>query len=87
MAATKAQITEWLTDALLGGARWVVIKCDTLDSEYPLGACCYPVVLNRAEEVHKVVGNSDATQEVYDLTLPIEEQLAESRAWHLPKEE
>lgn len=81
MAASAEDIREWIAEAEEGGARWLVIKCDDFDREQ----CCYPVPLNRAEDVKRTMKNSDRTMEVYDLTLPIEPQLSERRAWHPPE--
>lgn len=85
MAATLAEITEWLEEAQEGGARWLVIKCDDFDHTGPESNCCYPVPLNRADDVKRTMKNSDRTMEVYDLALPTEPQLSEARAWHPPE--
>lgn len=84
MAASKQDIRGWLNESLDGGARWVVIKCDDFSDRGPGSDCCYPVPLNRASDVVKVMGNGDRTREVYDLALSINDQLAEPRAWHPP---
>lgn len=81
MAASAADIRRWIAEAEEGGARWLVVKCDGFDREQ----CCYPVPLNRAEDVHRTMKNGDRTMEVYDLALPIEPQLSEARAWHPPE--
>jgi len=85
MAASQADIREWIAEAQDGGARWLVIKCDDFDNLGPESDCCYPVPLNQAENVKRTMENSDRTMEVYDLALPIEPQLSEVRAWHPPE--
>lgn len=86
MPATRHDIASWFMEAQDGGARWLVIKCDEFDYRgAPSDKCCYPVALNRAEEVWKTIENGDRTMEVYDLSLPIEEQFAQGRAWNPPE--
>jgi hypothetical protein len=78
MAATREDIRRWLLHAADGGARWVVIKRDGFDNSN------YPVALTRSGEVFKAM-KGDPTEEVYDLSLSIELQLAEERSWHPPE--
>lgn len=85
MAASAADIRGWLADAEMGGARWLVIKCDDFENQGPESHCCYPVPLNRADDVKRTMENGDVTREVYDLALPTEPQLSEARAWHPPE--
>lgn len=86
MPASREDILRWLGTAGQEGARWVVIKCDAFDFHgSPGDRCCYPVAHTDPQEVHKTMGNSDRTMEVYDLELSVESQMAERRAWHPPE--
>jgi hypothetical protein len=86
MPATRHDIAGWCQEAQDGGARWLVIKCDQFDYRgAPDDKCCYPVALTRADEVWKVIENGDRTMEVYDLSLSLESQMGENRAWHPPE--
>jgi hypothetical protein len=86
MPASAATIRTWLEEAERGGARWVVIKCDSFDYKGDASdSCCYPVALTRSSEVHKVMANGDRTMEVYDLSLGIDKQMKETKAWHPPE--
>lgn len=77
-ATSKDDIRRWLLHAADGGARWVLIKRDWFDGSD------YPVPLIRSDEVRKAMAG-DRTVEVYDLSLSIELQLDEERAWHPPE--
>lgn len=88
MPVSRHDIMGWLQEAQDGGARWLVVKCDWFDYRGdPSDKCCYPVALTRADEVWKTIENGDRTMEVYDLSLKVEEQMAEGRAWHPPGKE
>lgn len=75
------RIRGWLNESVEGGARWVIIVRDDFDG------VTYPLPITRAAEVQTAidaVSDLEEALEVYDLALPIEPQLAESRAWHPP---
>lgn len=87
MPASRSDITGWLADGVERGSRWMVVKCDTFD--YRGGAhdnCCYPVYCATVGDVKEALGNADRTMEIYDLTVSIDGQMAEFRAWHPPQE-
>jgi len=78
---TKEEIRRWLVEGLDEKATHVVIVCDTFDHSD------YPVYVSSAEDVRTVFDRYDGpnmqrVMEVYALHLPIEPQLAETRAFH-----
>lgn len=81
MATTKTMILEWLDQAPKGTTH-VIIATDTFDWED------YPVYVAKDMDVKAEVSRYSTNpmskvMEVYDLRLPLEEQLKERRAWHL----
>lgn len=82
MAASKGMIREWLRRGKESGATHVIIVCDTWDYED------YPSYVNPGESVQEklvTISRTDMQRvmEVYNLSMDIESQLAESIAWHL----
>jgi hypothetical protein len=82
-AATKDDIRSWLANAQRKGATHMLVACDTFDHED------YYVLVMPGEDAALVYREHDGpnmqrVHEVYDLSLPIEAQLAEFRAMHLP---
>ena len=82
MAASKGMIREWLRRGKESGATHVIIVCDTWDYED------YPSYINPGESVQEKLdyyqrADMQRVMEVYDLSMDIESQLAEGRAWHL----
>jgi hypothetical protein len=72
----------WLERGREEGAEFVIIVCDTFDYED------YPVYCNAVDYHLKYASHSTNMQrvmEVYDLSLPLQEQLDEKRAFHPPK--
>ena len=82
MATQTTDIRRWLAAAPVGSTH-MVVATDTFDYED------FPVYVGVGEDVGaKVAAYSDPNRmlkvmEVYDLRLPIEDQLKEFRAWHL----
>jgi hypothetical protein len=80
---TKQEIEGWLKEGMNRGARWVVVACDTFDHED------YPIYVEAGEDVNRVVEeHNDSSKmslvmEVYSLERDLQEQLNETRAWHL----
>jgi hypothetical protein len=78
----KSQIREWLHEAKeQGGITHVIIVCDTFDFDD------YPRHVRACDNVREVVKEIDGkemqrVEEVYDLSLDLEEQLNEARALH-----
>jgi len=81
MAVTQDQIRLWIEQGLEEGATHVVIVVDTFDWTD------YPVYVKRGDNVLDVVAkyndsNTQKVMEVYNLSMPIEPQLKETRAFH-----
>ncbi len=81
MAATKEEIKKWLVNAKSKGASHMLVVCDTFDYED------YQVHVMPGESVEKAIEKYNAmkmskVEEVYNLSMPIETQMAETRAWH-----
>lgn len=84
MAATQSEIRGWLTrkHSLLGNkiedCSHVIIYCDTFDyTDYPV----YVLKTENIEDVMKT--HNDRLMEVYSLSMDIEAQLNEYRAYHI----
>lgn len=86
MAVSRTELRRWLKTRKRDGHRWVVTRCDLEGREASEHNenCCYPNYFEDAEDLWASLRWGDATREIYDLTLPIEEQLEEERAWHPP---
>ena len=86
MAATRADIQRWLKEGQAREATHVIIVCDTFDHED------YPVFVQPGEDAHKIAEerfgypdgekNMQRVMECYDLSLPLDQQMAEHRAFH-----
>lgn len=82
MAVTKDEIREWLERGIETGATHVIIVCDTWDHED------YPVYIDPSQSVQKKLSyyqnaSMQHVMEVYNLSMDIEAQLNEYRAWNL----
>ena len=82
MTASRQDIRGWLKEGIKQGATHVVVVCDTFDYED------YPVYVMSGEDVRKEAGkytekeNMHRIMEIYDLSLDIEKQLNEDRAFN-----
>jgi hypothetical protein len=80
MSTTKRQIRDWLLSGRMKGATHVIVVCDTFDWED------YPVNVLPGQDVREVAkqydGDMQLVMEVYNLSLSIEDQLAELRSMH-----
>lgn len=81
MAATKADIKRWLNHGKGAGATHVIIACDTFDWDD------YPVYVMPSENVNDVAArynnvNMQKIMEVYNLSMDLNSQLNEERAWN-----
>ena len=81
MAVGKKRIREWLERGIQTGATHVIVVCDKWDYED------YPVYVEKTESVETRMkrynhSNMQEIMEVYDLSMDIESQLNEFRAWH-----
>jgi len=78
---TRKQIAEWLNNALEQKASHMLVVCDTFDWED------YPVLVTKSQSVKEVIqrysDNMQRVEEVYDLSLDIEKQLNERRAYNV----
>lgn len=80
MPASKRAIREWLRFGQQAGGH-VLIVCDGFDyTDYPVYVEPSENLAERAAYFHGQ--NMQEVMECYDLSLPIEPQLAEDRAWH-----
>ena len=82
MAATLPDIRDWVMDAKEQGATHLVVACDTYDWED------YPISVMPGDDLEKVIKSHDGpnlqkVMEVYNLSMDIESQLQEKRAWHV----
>lgn len=84
MRTSKQEIRTWLEEAKAAGATHMLVVDDTFDHED------YPVNVPKDKDPHEVVKkysnmSMQKVMEVYDLSMDIEQQLSEFRAFHLPK--
>ncbi len=82
MAASKEQIREWVERGVKTNATHVIIVYDRWDYED------YPVYVDQGQSVHDEVARRDGKEmlkvmEVYNLSMDIESQMNEYRAWHM----
>lgn len=82
MTATRMDIEGWLERAKEEGATHLIVACDTSDHDN------YPVFVMPGEDVHVEIAkrqgqNMQTIDEVYDMSMDIDAQLAEHRAWHV----
>ena len=82
MAVSQNQIRQWVERGIEMGATHVIIVVDTFDHED------YPVYVKQNETVQARVyyyqhASMQDVMEVYNLSMDIEKQLNEYRAWHL----
>jgi len=91
MGTSQAEIRNWLKDAKKKDATHVVVVCDTFDWEdyhidvYPVGKKVYSYDyddVNMAIKSHNGV-NMQKVMEVYNLSMDLEKQLNEHRAYHI----
>jgi hypothetical protein len=83
MPTTQDDIREWLKEAYAKGCSHMVVACDTYDhTDFPV----YVMPNQSVQKVIKEHSDYDKMQrvmEVYTMRLPMEEQLAEHRAYHI----
>jgi len=82
MTATYEDISEWFDEAKAKGCAYLIIGLDPMDHDN------FPVYCKDAAECYKKRGDlfqsGNSYDEVYDLSLPKEMQMAERRALHFP---
>lgn len=82
MAASKSQIRAWVDKGVKAGATHVIIVYDQWDIED------FPVYVGKGQSVEEIVSshngkNMCSVMEVYNLSMDIDAQMNELRAWHL----
>lgn len=81
MAATQEDIRGWLNYAKSKNATHMIVVCDTFEWEdYPVEVYPDQIV---ADVVKKYSDNMQKVMEVYNMSLDLESQLSETRAYHL----
>lgn len=81
MTTTKKIIAEWIESGLEKKATHMIVVCDTFDhTDYPV----YVFENQNARQVASSYSgeNMQIVMEVYNLSLPIEQQLNESRSFN-----
>lgn len=82
MTATRKDIAAWIRQAKDAGAAYLVVGLDPMDYDnFPI-FCDSGAECNAA--LRRLTESGNRYDEVYDLSLPIDPQLAEHRAMHLP---
>jgi hypothetical protein len=85
MTATRNDIQEWLAEAQEKGSAFLIIGYDWFDRSN------FPVFCDSAEacrnKLASLKSSGNRYDEVYDLSLSVEDQLAERRALHYPSDE
>jgi len=82
MTATKSDIERWLDSAKEKGASHLIVAVDTYNHDN------YPVYVGYNEDINKEIervesGQLQGIDEVYNMSMDIDEQLSEFRAWHV----
>ena len=80
MSTSREDIRAWLRDGKARGKTHLVVVCDTWDHDD------YPVECESKEAAKALVRNPGSMQrvmEVYNLSMDLESQLAEHRAYNL----
>lgn len=80
MAASKWMIESWLKREKATESDYMLVVCDTFDHED------YPVYVSKKDidkTIQQYSGNMQTIMEIYNLSLDIDAQLAEKRAWHI----
>lgn len=82
MTATQQDIKTWLRQAKDAGAAYLIIGLDPMDYEnFPI-VCDGDAECNAA--LQRLIQTGNYYDEVYDLSLSLDEQLSERRSMHLP---
>ena len=87
IAAGKEDLRQWFVEGVEKGAEYMLIVYDRMDYPDKPDSPYYAESEDRARSILREF-NSDPMSEVmeiYDLKADMEAQLAERRAWHLPK--
>lgn len=78
---TQTEIAEWFDEGVAKGAAYMLVLCDTYDwDDYPVYASSADEATRRA----KYPGEMQKLMEVYNLSMPRDEQLRQYRVMNLP---
>ncbi len=81
MTTTRKEIEGWLNEGIEKGATHVIIALDRFDwDNYPVYVMSGESARSKADEYNRK--NMQGVDEVYDLSLPLDKQLNERRAFH-----
>ncbi len=85
-AVGQSEIREWFQKGVDKGAKYMLIVYDRMGGPDDFDSPCYYDTAEDAEEALADFGRDELSKvmEAYDLSLDMEFQLAEKRAWHLP---
>ena len=82
MTATRKDIELWLRQARDSGAAYLIVGLDPMDYDN------FPIFCESGKEcdaaMRRLLESGNRFDEVYDLSLPLDPQIAEHRAMHLP---
>lgn len=80
MAASTQDIKHWFEQGLKNGSTHLIVVCDTWDW------IDYPVYVSAKEDARKIAdehgANMQRVMEVYNLSLPMQEQLDQDRVFN-----
>lgn len=83
MTATRQDILDWLKEAKKTKAAFLIVGHDPFDHEN------FPVYCENADEckaaLKRLIAHGNSYDEVYDMSISVEKQLAERRSMHIPK--
>jgi hypothetical protein len=83
MAATKIDIQNWLNTGKIQGSTHLLVICDEFShNDYPVYINSGESVRNKFDEYDQGKHSMQRVIEVYNLSLPFEDQLKEFRAFH-----
>ena len=82
MTATKSDIERWLDSAIDQNASHLIVAVDRYDHDN------YPVYVSRDEDIRKEIERVESASmqgidEIYNMSMSIEEQLNEYRAYNI----
>jgi len=81
MTATRQDILSWLEEAKHKKASHLIVMHDTYDHDnYPVFVLVREILDNRLKTNGE---NMQQIQEIYNMTMDLDMQLAEHRSWHL----
>lgn len=82
--ASKQDIVKWINEAVKNNAAYLIVVYDSFDyGDYPVYCSSKEECLEKFDEFNDK--NMQKVMEVYDLSLNINDQLNEERAFHLPE--